>query len=97
MDICPQNLTSSRVFLQAQYILDGSRVDTKENDLLKRGLRVTAGLVLVVLGLLGLALPIMPGWVFVIPGLMILGREFHWARRLLDWLKHRVPRKSPES
>ena len=45
-------------------------------------------------GLLGLALPILPGWVFVIPGLMILAREFVWARRLLQWLKDRRPQKA---
>jgi len=44
-------------------------------------------------GLLGLALPILPGWVFVIPGLMILAPEFRWAKRILQWLKDRVPRK----
>lgn len=65
--------------------------------MLKRGLRVTGGMLLIVLGLLGLALPIAPGWVFLIPGLMILAREFHWARRLLEWLKHRTLRKSAES
>ena len=65
--------------------------------MLKRGLRVTGGMVLIVLGLLGLVLPIIPGWVFLIPGLILLSREFHWARRLLEWLKHRLPQKSAES
>ena len=45
-------------------------------------------------GLLGLALPILPGWIFVIPGLMILAREFVWARRVLQWLKDRMPQKA---
>ena len=54
-------------------------------------------MVLIVLGLLGLVLPIIPGWVFLIPGLILLSREFHWARRLLEWLKHRLPQKSAES
>jgi uncharacterized protein YqgC (DUF456 family) len=60
----------------------------------KRWLRIAAGGVLVLAGLLGLALPIVPGWVFVIPGLMLLGREFAWARRVLQWLKNRMPRKA---
>ena len=38
-------------------------------------------------GIAGLALPIIPGWVLVIPALLILGREFRWARALLDRLK----------
>jgi len=29
----------------------------------------------------------MPGWVFIIPGLMILADYFPPARRLLDWAK----------
>lgn len=51
---------------------------------------------MLLVGLVGWLLPIIPGWAFVIPGLMVLGREFHWARRLLAWLKARLPAKSPE-
>lgn len=61
---------------------------------MKRWLRMAGGVVLLVVGLLGWALPILPGWLFVIPGLMILGREFHWARKTLEWLKNRIPKKS---
>ena len=61
---------------------------------MKRWLRIAGGGVLVLAGLLGLALPILPGWVFVIPGLMILAREFPWAQRILQWLKDRMPRKT---
>jgi uncharacterized protein YqgC (DUF456 family) len=46
--------------------------------------------VLVVIGLLGLALPIMPGWIFLIPGLIILADYFEWARRLVDWAKEKA-------
>lgn len=60
---------------------------------MKRWLRIAVGGSMVLAGLLGLALPILPGWVFVIPGLMILAREFPWARRILQWLKNRLPRK----
>ena len=48
---------------------------------------------MVLAGLIGLALPILPGWVFVIPGLMVLAREFPLAKRILQWLKDRLPRK----
>ncbi len=47
---------------------------------------VIGGFVLLAVGIVGLALPIMPGWIFIIPGLLLLGRHFHWARRLLDYL-----------
>ena len=51
---------------------------------------------MVTAGLVGLALPILPGWVWLIPGLMVLAREFVWARRLLAWLKARLSRKTAQ-
>lgn len=30
-----------------------------------------------------------PGWLIVFAGLAILGTEFHWARRMLQFLRHR--------
>lgn len=58
-----------------------------------RGLRVTAGLVLVVVGAV-LALPMVPGpgLLLVVGGLALLGQEFHWARRLNQWLRRRAKR-----
>ena len=50
---------------------------------MKAFLTVAGGL-LVMIGLVGIALPVMPGFVFLIPGLAILAGEYHWARRLLD-------------
>ncbi|MCC7154591.1 MAG: PGPGW domain-containing protein [Bryobacterales bacterium] len=50
-------------------------------------LEVSAGAGLVVLGIAGLILPVMPGWVFLIPGLMILSRHFRWAKGMLEWAK----------
>ena len=58
---------------------------------LQKILRVTLGILLVLLGIIGLILPVMPGWVFLIPGLIILGEHFDWARRLLAWAKSKVP------
>jgi|GEM_PF-1047083 len=57
---------------------------------LKRMLRLASGLALVVLGLAGLALPILPGWIFLIPGLVILGDYFPPIRRLVDWAKRKA-------
>jgi uncharacterized membrane protein YbaN (DUF454 family) len=58
---------------------------------IKRALRIASGLAMVVAGLAGLALPILPGWILLIPGLILLSREFHWARRLLGWLRSWLP------
>ena len=45
---------------------------------------------LVLLGIIGLILPVMPGWVFLIPGLIILSDYFAWARRLTEWAKKKA-------
>jgi uncharacterized membrane protein YbaN (DUF454 family) len=42
---------------------------------------------MIVLGVLGLILPIMPGWVFLIPGLIILADYFPPIKRLVEWAK----------
>ena len=39
-------------------------------------IRVTFGCILIVLGIIGLVAPIMPGWILLIPGLILLSREF---------------------
>jgi uncharacterized membrane protein YbaN (DUF454 family) len=53
-------------------------------------LRLITGLGLVLLGIIGLILPVMPGWVFLIPGLMILAERFPAVRRLVEWAKEKA-------
>ena len=53
-------------------------------------LRPILGWSLLVVGLIGWILPIVPGWPFAIPGLVILAERYHWARKLLDWVKQKV-------
>jgi len=45
-------------------------------------------------GMAGWLLPIIPGWALFIPGLILLSREFHWARRLLEWFRSHFRKKS---
>ncbi|MCE5308433.1 MAG: hypothetical protein LLG20_12410 [Acidobacteriales bacterium] len=54
---------------------------------MRKLLRPFSGILLVILGVLGLILPIMPGWVFLIPGLIILADYFPPIKRLVDWAK----------
>lgn len=54
--------------------------------------RITAGGVLLALGLVGLVLPVMPGWLLIIPGLSLLAGEFVWAARLRDGARERLRR-----
>ena len=52
-----------------------------------RILRLTAGWSLIAVGVVGLFLPILQGFLFIFSGLAILSTESPWARRLLDKLK----------
>ena len=56
-------------------------------------LRPILGWSLVVLGIAGWILPIVPGWPFLIPGLVILAEQYHWAHRLLNWVKRKAGRR----
>ena len=52
---------------------------------IRKWLRIGVGLVLVLVGIIGLVLPIMPGWVFLIPGLVILAGRFEGVdQRVID-------------
>ena len=57
---------------------------------MRHALRVALGVGLVILGIAGLILPVMPGWVFLIPGLVILGDYFPPIKRLLHWAKEKA-------
>ena len=59
--------------------------------LLKRIALVTLGWGFVLLGIIGLFLPILQGILFILIGLIILSTEYVWAHRLLEKLKARFP------
>lgn len=59
-------------------------------------LRIAGGFFLVGLGLVGLVMPIMPGWALIIPGLILLADYFPPIRRLLDWAKAKLEGAYPE-
>ncbi len=54
-----------------------------------RLLRIIAGFMLLAVGLVAILIPVLPQVPFIIAGLLLLAREFHWARRLLEWAKRR--------
>ena len=56
----------------------------------KHAARIIAGICLVLIGIVGLILPIMPGWVFIIPGLVLLADYFPPIRRLLNWAEQKL-------
>lgn len=51
--------------------------------------RIVGGFGLIGLGIIGLFLPFLQGIAFIVLGLLLLSREYHWARRLLDWVRRK--------
>ena len=52
----------------------------------------TLGYAFLVLGVLGMFLPFLQGFLFLFVGLLILAKYAPWAQRLLDHLEERYPR-----
>jgi len=66
----------------------------------KTPLRIALGAVLVLVGILGLVLPIMPGWIFIFPGLALLmpgTRAGHWLRAKAQRLRAKMGRGGAEN
>ena len=58
---------------------------------LKVILWLVLGYSFLVLGVLGMFLPILQGFLFLFVGLIILARHAPWAERLLNYLRQRSP------
>ncbi len=56
----------------------------------RKYVRIASGVGLLIVGIIGLLLPVMPQWPFIIPGLMILGDYYPPAKRLLAWLRAKL-------
>ena len=54
---------------------------------MKHTLRITFGIILVIIGMIGGLIPIFQGWIFGVPGLIILADYFPPIKRLLNWAK----------
>ena len=53
---------------------------------------VVSGWIIITLGIAGLALPFVPGLVFILLGLVILSSQYIWAQRMLGWLRGKFPK-----
>ena len=58
--------------------------------MIKHAIKISLGIILVVIGLVGGIIPIFQGWIFGVPGLIILANYFPPAKRLLSWIKDKV-------
>jgi uncharacterized membrane protein YbaN (DUF454 family) len=48
------------------------------------------GVALVLLGIAGLVLPFLPGWLLIIAGLAVLRTEYVWAKQLTEGAQRRA-------
>ena len=59
----------------------------------KRYLHISFGVLLVAIGLIGGLIPVFQGWIFGIPGLIILSKYFPKVNNLVSWAKRKVGSK----
>jgi uncharacterized membrane protein YbaN (DUF454 family) len=59
--------------------------------MVKRVALIVTGWALLLLGAVGLLLPVLPGVLFLVIGLSILSVEYEWARRWVVALRRRFP------
>jgi uncharacterized protein YqgC (DUF456 family) len=52
-----------------------------------RWARIVGGFVLISVGIVGLFVPVLQGIALIVAGLLLLAREYHWARRVLGWVR----------
>ena len=71
-------------------MVEGAVGTLEEGTSLRAILRIASGIGLVIIGVIGLIMPIMPGWIFLIPGLVILADYYPPIKRLVDWAKAKM-------
>ena len=57
-------------------------------------IKIALGIILIIIGLIGGLIPIFQGWLFGIPGLIILANYFPPAKRILIWMKKRLKKNT---
>ena len=57
---------------------------------MRKPIEILFGIILVIIGLIGGIVPIFQGWIFGIPGLIILSKHFPPIKRLLIWAKNKI-------
>ena len=57
---------------------------------MRKIVEIIFGIILVLIGLVGGVIPIFQGWVFGIPGLLLLSKHFPPIKKIVDKLKKRL-------
>ena len=63
---------------------------------MKHTFRIALGIILVIIGAIGGLIPIFQGWLFGIPGLIILADYFPPFNRVLKWAKKKAGLKEQD-
>jgi sulfite exporter TauE/SafE len=66
-------------------------IGEEEEGTMPRSLRIVLGGVLLVLGVAGLALPLLQGVLFIVLGVVLLARDIPLFARISAWLRSRFP------
>ena len=61
--------------------------------MIKKYLHISFGILLVIIGLIGGLIPVFQGWIFGIPGLIILSKYFPKVNKLVSWAKRKAKSK----
>jgi len=62
-----------------------------------RLINLAVGWTFILIGIAGLIFPVLQGILFLIVGLLFLSKEYHWANRLLEWLKQKTRKYFPRA
>ena len=65
--------------------------------MIKHTAKVILGVTLVIIGLVGGLIPVFQGWMFGIPGLIILADYFPPIKKVLNWAKSKYDKNSKSS
>jgi|TARA_Y100000590_G_scaffold56528_1_gene59296 uncharacterized membrane protein YbaN (DUF454 family) len=60
---------------------------------MRKPIEILLGIILVIIGLIGGLIPIFQGWMFGIPGLILLSKYFPPIKKLLNWIKNKIGKK----
>ena len=71
------------------------------NPTIRKLLDWGVGVVLILVGVLGFVVPLLPGWIFVVAGLAVLSSHSPWARAILGrfhqvgrWIRRTISRRA---
>mgnify|MGYP001502757760 FL=1 len=57
--------------------------------MIRHSFKIIFGVLLILIGLIGGLIPIFQGWMFGIPGLIILAEYFPPLKKLVNWAKNK--------